>query len=338
MTDNNQPFRLVNYRWPGDSKNTVRVGLVLVERLLPLEKVTASPAAQTLQRAATASGLTPGVQGLLLNWEQSLSLLRDLVATVKRDGVEGDLDSWVDLQNVHVLAPILRPTKMLFAGANYERHVKEVENWKEADLKNFQGIDKSTTRPYVFVKLPYCIIGPFDPVTFPSPHQQLDWEGELAVVIGKRGKHIPVERAMEHVAGFTIANDYSIRELTMRADWPGLRSDWLGGKNFDTSAALGPYLVPKEFLPNYLDLQMTLRVNGEVKQSASTQEMVFKPDELIAWVSSIITLEPGDIIATGSPPGAGFATGKYLKVGDVVEAEIEGLGRQRNEIVAEEQI
>jgi 2-keto-4-pentenoate hydratase/2-oxohepta-3-ene-1,7-dioic acid hydratase in catechol pathway len=170
-------------------------------------------------------------------------------------------------------------------------------------------------------------------VIFPVPHEQLDWEGELAVVIGKRGKRIPIEAAMDHVAGFTIVNDYSIRELTMRADWPGLRSDWLGGKNFDTSAAIGPYLVPREFVPDYLGLEMTLRVNGEVKQRGSTREMVFKPDELIAWASSIVTLESGDVIATGSPPGAGFATGKYLKVGDVVEAEIQALGRQRNEIV-----
>lgn len=331
MTDNAVPFGLVNYQRQDD--DPIRVGMVLDGRILALDALPSNPAAQTVVQAATASELNSGVQGLLLDWEQSFSLLREIAASHQRDREA----PWQNAQDVRVLAPVLRPTKMLFAGANYERHVKEVENWKEADLKNFQGIDKSTTKPYVFVKLPYCIIGPFDSVIFPSPHQQLDWEGELAVVIGKRGKRIPVERAMDYVAGFTIANDYSIRELTMRQDWPGLRSDWLGGKNFDTSAALGPYLVPKEFLPNYLDLQMTLRVNGEVKQSASTQEMVFKPDELIAWVSSIVTLEPGDIIATGSPPGAGFATGKYLKIGDVVEAEIEGLGRQRNEIVAEEQ-
>jgi 2,4-didehydro-3-deoxy-L-rhamnonate hydrolase len=124
--------------------------------------------------------------------------------------------------------------------------------------------------------------------------------------------------------------------MNMRADWPGLRSDWFGGKNFDTSACLGPYLVPKAFVPNYLNLGRRLLVNGVVKQDASTEGMIFKQDELIAFVSSIVTLEPGDVIATGSPPGAGFATGEFLNVGDVVEAEIDGLGRQRNVIVAEQ--
>ena len=106
------------------------------------------------------------------------------------------------------------------------------------------------------------------------------------------------------------------------------------GKNFDTSAALGPYLVPRQFVPNYLDLPRKLTVNGVVKQDASTEGMIFKPDEIIAFVSSIVTLEPGDVISTGSPPGAGFATGEYLNIGDVVEVEMEGLGRQRNKIVA----
>jgi 2-keto-4-pentenoate hydratase/2-oxohepta-3-ene-1,7-dioic acid hydratase in catechol pathway len=123
----------------------------------------------------------------------------------------------------------------------------------------------------------------------------------------------------------------------MRADWPGLASDWFMGKNFDTSAVLGPYFVPKQFVPNYLDLAMKLTVNGEVKQQSFPRDMVFKPDEIIAFASANTTLEPGDVIATGSPPGAGFATGKYLKAGDVVEAEIEGLGRQRNLIVAEQE-
>ncbi len=337
-------FRLLNYRHQRTTGEPIQVGLAFDERILSLETLAPfHPAAQKLLEASRYSELTPGVQGLLTNWEQSLALLSELADFVLQQGIEHA--SWRgkqrSLQEVFVLAPVLRPTKMLFAGANYERHVREVENWKEAvagapDLKNF-SIEKATTRPYVFVKLPYCLLNPYDPLIYPHPYQQLDWEGELALIIGKRGKHIPVERAMDYVAGFTIANDYSLRSLNMRADWPGLRSDWFGGKNFDTAACLGPYLVPKAFLPNYLHLGRRLMVNGVLKQDASTEGMIFKPDELIAFVSSIVTLEPGDVISTGSPPGAGFASGEYLKVGDVVELEMEGLGRQRNVIIAAEE-
>jgi len=320
------------------------VGLAFEERILPLEAFVAlHPAAQVLVEASRYSELTPGgVQGLLASWEHNLELLSDLATFVQQQGMEHSLwrEKQVSLREVSVLPPVVRPTKMLFAGANYERHVREVDNWKEGqlggpDVKNF-SVDKSTTRPYVFIKLPYCLIGPYDAVIHPRPYQQLDWEGELALIIGKRGKYIPVERAMEYVAGFTIANDYSLRSMNMRADWPGLRSDWFGGKNFDTAACLGPYLVPRAFVPNYLNLGRRLLVNGVVKQDASTEGMIFKPDEIISFVSSIVTLEPGDVIATGSPPGAGFASGEYLGVGDVVELQMEGLGRQRNVIVAEE--
>jgi 2-keto-4-pentenoate hydratase/2-oxohepta-3-ene-1,7-dioic acid hydratase in catechol pathway len=328
----NVPFRLINYRESDETSASVQVGLEVDGYVVPLTGLRDLPGTDRLIDSVSLSELTPGVQGLLTDWPRSFEILSSLADAVEHGGETLSRHA-ISLTGLEVLAPILRPTKMLFAGANYERHVKEVENWEEAKLKNFQGIDRSVTKPYAFLKLPYCIIGPFNPVIYPRPHRKLDWEGELALVIGQRGKHISAERAMEHVAGFTIVNDYSLRDLTMRSDWPGLASDWLGGKNFDTSAALGPYLVPKEFVPNYLDLRMTLRVNGEVKQNTSTQEMVFKPNEIIEWVSSIVTLEPGDIIATGSPPGAGFATGTYLDVGDVVEAEIEGLGRQRNEIV-----
>jgi len=334
-------FRLINYRLRGEAAGGIHVGLDLGKQIISLDTLaTHQPAAQRLLDICTTSELTPGIQGLLTNWEQSFETLYELAAFVTGQGVENGSwrDDLVSLEDVHVLSPVVRPTKMLFAGANYERHVREVEHWKEAadpSIKNF-SVDKATTKPYVFIKLPYCIIGPYDPVIYPHPYEKLDWEGELALVIGKRGKHIPVEQAMEYVAGFTIANDYSLRSMNIRVDWPGLRSDWFGGKNFDTAACLGPYLVPRQFVPNYLDLRRRLTVNGVVKQDASTEGMIFKPDEIIAFVSSIVTLEPGDVIATGSPPGAGFATGEYLKVGDVVELEIEGLGRQRNEIVAEQ--
>lgn len=338
MAERASTFRLISYRLPSDDANRVYVGLVFDEHIVPLDALAEyHPAAKELLATTGTSELLPGIQGLLTNWEQSFAALSILANFVAQEGFEKapwqrDVRS---LDDIHVTAPVLRPTKMLFAGANYEKHVREVANWKEADLKHYKTIDKSTTRPYVFVKLPYCIIGPNDSVVHPTPYQRLDWEGELALVIGKRGKHIPVERAMEYVAGFLIVNDYSLRDLNIRVDWPSFHMDWFGGKNFDTAACLGPYLVPKQFVPDYQNLHTTLSVNGVVKQNCFARDMVFKPDEIIAFVSSVTTLEPGDVISTGSPPGAGFATNESLKVGDVVETEIEGLGRQRNTIIAE---
>src|SRR5437899_121765 len=208
MPENIRSFRLINYQQRGNTPGKIHVGLVLGDQIVPLDALAMHhPGAQRLLEASTASELIPGIQGLLTNWEQSLATLSELTDFITRQGVEngpwqGDL---VFLNAVHVLSPVVRPTKMLFAGANYERHVREVEHWKEAadpSIKNF-SVDKSTTKPYVFIKLPYCIIGPYDPVMYPTPFQKLDWEGELALIIGKRGKHIPVEQAMEYVAGFT---------------------------------------------------------------------------------------------------------------------------------------
>jgi 2,4-didehydro-3-deoxy-L-rhamnonate hydrolase len=341
MSEHTTPFRLMNYQQRGDDTTTLHTGLVLGDRILSFEALSAYyPIAQKMLKVSTSSVLTPGIEGLLVDWDQSFQELSELAALVAQH--QGEESSWqkesVALEEVHVLSPVIRPTKMLFAGANYERHLKEGENWdawKASGAKSFQSIDKSTTKPYAFIKLPYNIIGPYDSVVYPYPHHQLDWEGELGLVIGRRGKHIPVESAMDYVAGFVIVNDYSLRDLTLRADWPSIRTDWIGGKNFDTSACLGPYMVPKQFVPNYLDLHLTLSVNGVTKQDSSTQFMVFKPDEIIAFLSSIVTLEPGDIISTGTPEGVGVGRGEFLKVGDVVETEIEGLGRQRNSVVTE---
>ncbi len=338
MTEQADAFRLVNYCLLDETSETVHVGLVFGEHIVPLDALSDyHPAVKSLLATTVASELRPGIQGLLTNWEQSFAALHSLAGFVVQQGFEGVL--WQhdirSINDIAVAAPVLRPSKMLFAGANYEKHVQEVANWKEADLSNYKTIDKSTTKPYVFVKLPYCVIGPHDAVVHPTPYQRLDWEGEVGLVIGKRGKHIPVEQAMDYVAGFIIVNDYSLRDLNIRVDWPSFHVDWFGGKNFDTAACLGPYLVPKQFVPNYLELHTTLSVNGVVKQNSYARDMVFKPDEIIAFVSSVVTLEPGDVISTGSPPGAGFATNESLKVGDVVETEIAGLGRQRNRIIAE---
>ncbi|MEM2590591.1 MAG: fumarylacetoacetate hydrolase family protein, partial [Zestosphaera sp.] len=166
--------------------------------------------------------------------------------------------------------------------------------------------------------------------------QRADYEVELAVVIGRRGKYVSRDKAMDYVFGYTILNDLSIRER--QAPLPksprlGLR--WLPGKNFDTSTPLGPFVVTSDEVPDPHNLRLGTRVNGEVRQDFTTSDMVFKIPEIVEAVTDGLTLEPGDIIATGTPSGVGLGTGKYLKHGDVVEAWIEGIGILTNYVVFE---
>lgn len=196
-------------------------------------------------------------------------------------------------------------------------------------------IDKSRIRPYSFVKLSSAIVGPYDPIVIGPQMSTVDWEVELALVIGRGGRDIPAEEAMDHVAGYLVANDVSCREQTMRDDWPLFCADWLAGKSFDTFAPLGPWLVPRHLVADPLDLHMSLRVNGRTRQDAKTSDMLFTPAEQVAYASSITTLEPGDVISTGTPAGTGMETGEFLALGDIVEAEITGLGCQRNVVVAQ---
>lgn len=192
MSENTETFRLINYQQRGNDAATLHTGLVLGDRIVPFEALAAYyPIAQKLLRACTSSALTPGIEGLLANWEQSFNELSELAALVAQRLAEESLwqkESFA-LEEVHALSPVLRPTKMLFTGANYQQHVKQAEDWKE-------GINKSTTKPYAFIKLPYNIIGPSDAVVYPHPYHQLDWEGELGLVIGRRGTVLVLHPAL----------------------------------------------------------------------------------------------------------------------------------------------
>jgi 2-keto-4-pentenoate hydratase/2-oxohepta-3-ene-1,7-dioic acid hydratase in catechol pathway len=330
------PFRLVTY---SDAAGNLHPGLAIGGSTVSVGAAAYSLRARYLVDAlATSSPLMPDLQALLMDWEASFEALVDLVAFVVEEGVEDE--RWragvtLKVGETRLRAPVPRPQKMLYAAANYHEHLEEdAAKWDKAGMKGFAGVDKSTARPYSFVKLPSCVAGPYDPIPFPTQHHRLDWEVELALVIGRRGKDIPAERAMGHVAGFTVANDLSLRDMNVREDWPFLRSDWFASKNFDGSAPLGPYLVPRDLVPDHMALRMTLKVNGDTKQNSITGRMTFTPEEQIEFVSSFVTLEPGDVLAMGTPAGAGFRTGEYLKPGDVVEADVEGLGCQRNEVVS----
>src|SRR5262249_32046525 len=195
--------------------------------------------------------------------------------------------------------------------------------------------EKSTTRPYLFLKAPSCLAGAYDDIEIPLGMSKIDWEAEIALAIGKQGKRIKAERALEHVAGFMTTNDVSCRDLQIRTDRPALRSDWLGGKSHDNFAPIGPFLVPRAFVPVHMTLFIRLTVNGEVKQNGNTSQFIFTPEEQIEYASGILTLEPGDIFSCGTCGGVGQGTNTFLKIGDVMETEGESLGKMENRFVAE---
>jgi 2-keto-4-pentenoate hydratase/2-oxohepta-3-ene-1,7-dioic acid hydratase in catechol pathway len=211
------------------------------------------------------------------------------------------------LIEVGLLAPC-RPTKVLAVGLNYRTHAAEAGHDVPAE-------------PLVFSKPPSSVIGPLEPIVYPVLSQQVDYEGELAVVIGQRVRNVSPEKADDFILGYTCGNDVTARDLQRRDD------QWTRAKGFDTFCPLGPHIVT-DLDPTHLAIRT--RVNGEIRQSASTADMVFSVAELIAYISQVMTLEPGDVILTGTPAGVG-----PLQPGDLVEVEIEGIGTLRNPVVSQ---
>jgi len=211
----------------------------------------------------------------------------------------------------------VNPSKIICLGRNYAEHAKELGH-------------EVPKEPVIFLKPPSALIGPNQTIILPRKSKEIHHEVELAVIIGKRGKNIPKERAMDYVLGYTILLDITARDLQWEAKRKGL--PWTVAKGFDTFAPIGPRIVPKEEL-DPSDLEIGLKVNGEVRQLSRTSKMIFKIPEIIEYISSIMTLEKGDIIATGTPEGVG-----HLRHGDIVEAWIEGIGMLKEEVLAEKSI
>jgi len=228
-------------------------------------------------------------------------------------------------EEIGFMPPLLHPTKMICAGMNYREHLADSGR-------------SSPEMPVAFLKLPSAFVGHQGEIMFTKKTASLDYEIELAVVIGKEGKYIKPEEALEFVYGYTIFNDVSERDLQIFEMKHGML---LGGKNMDAFAPIGPWIVTRDEIEDPHNLQLTLKVNGEIRQSSNTKHMTFNIPEQIAYWSNFMTLYPGDIFGTGTP--SGVALGRkpnpdkyYLKPGDVVEAEIEGLGTLINRVVAEQ--
>ena len=226
------------------------------------------------------------------------------------------------LTEVQIRQPILRPGKILGIGLNYAAHAKESVSFIKATPESVQKwFNKQST----------AANGPYDPVHRPIVSEQLDYEAELVVIIGKTGRHVPVERAHELIAGYCCGCDVSVR------DWQRASQTMIMGKGFDTHAPFGPYLVTPDEIDDFETLEVRGYVNDELRQSGHARDMVFSVAEQIAHLTQAFTLEPGDVIFTGTPAGvgAGFDPPKWLKVGDRVRVEIPGLGHIENEIVEE---
>jgi 2-keto-4-pentenoate hydratase/2-oxohepta-3-ene-1,7-dioic acid hydratase in catechol pathway len=314
-------MRLVTYAYPGQ---TPRLGaLTGDDRVLDLH------AASIARRDTERDGgflLPDEMVAFLATGDAGRDLAGRVIAWAQASGFPT-----APLDGVHLHAPVTTPGKLLALAGNYQEHIREGGG---------TDVDKTTSVPNVFIKPTTTVAGPHDPITLPAHiSAEVDWELEIAVVIGKPAYRVGVAEAARAIAGYAICNDISSRSLIVsnrRRETTARDAyfDWLAGKWQDGFAPLGPWLVTADEVPNASALAMSLAVNGETRQQGSTGQMIFDVAESVAWISQLCTLEPGDVIITGTPAGVGAASGTFLKPGDEIVAEIEGLGQQRTRIVA----
>src|SRR5215831_3663947 len=304
---------------------TPRLGAVVGEQIIDLnagyqylQERAGIPRAH--ERAAVV--LPPNIIDFLTNGDESLAAARrvvEQVAKLESSALAGKGIVY-GVKGVTLKAPVPRPPKLILVGLNYRDHAEEAKM-------------KIPEEPTLFSKYPSVVIGPGEAIRMPKVSTQIDFEGEFAFVIGKGGKDIPKNEAINYVAGYTIVHDVSCRDYQMRT------GQWMVGKTFDTFAPMGPYLVLKDEIPDPHNLNLTTRLNGVVMQSSNTKHLIFNTFDLIAYMSQVFTLEPGDVVSTGTPSGVGFARKPpvFLKPGDEVAVEVEGIGTLMNPVVAEEE-
>lgn len=282
------------------------------------------------ERVLDLTNVYPTALAALDAGEFGLKTLRDAIQ--RAESGEALAGQVYPLDSLTLRAPVPEARKVLALAGNYNEHIKEGGR---------PTYPKEETYPYFFLKPgSTCLIGSGVTVPFPGIARKLDYEAEFCIVMGKRGKNIPAHQALDYVAGYTIMNDVSERSLASKEPPKAERErdkffDWLVGKWFDGAAPCGPCLVTKDEIEDPHKLRLRSRVNGELRQDSSTSEMIFTVPEIVAWISRVLTLEPGDLISTGTPAGVGMGKGVFLKPGDVVEVEIEGLGVLRNQFLPE---
>lgn len=304
-------------------------GLVVGERVLDL---------RTVPEDGLARDGLRGTSGLLGDWRRQEPVLDR--AARRADG------TWHDLAGLQVLAPV-DPRQVIQAGANYRKHVVEIAvahtdlaagrtpEQVRAETAAMMDERKAHGEPYLFLGLPSAVTGPYDEVVLPAGSAKHDWELELAAVIGTEAYRLDPADALDAVAGYVIVNDLTTRDLVFRRDMPEIGTDWFRAKNSPGFLPVGPWIVPASQVPDPQQLHLTLRLNGEVMQDESAQDMLFGVAELVAAASRTARLGPGDLVLTGSPAGNGAAHGRLLRHGDVMESTITGLGTQRTRVVSE---
>lgn len=269
--------------------------------------------------AWSKSDLLSGIEGWHSAHDDVMSFAASAAAAAQSGGLM-EIDG-----GVNALRAPVRPPRIFAAASNYVEHAREMGTVLA---------QKADSNPYVFIKASTAVVGPGDKVVIPKQTQKPDWEVELAAVIGRKTRRISVEDALDCVVGYTIVNDVSARDLTRRSDYP-FKFDWFQGKSFDTFAPLGPWIVPRDIVGDPQDLKLGMTVNDELMQDGTTAEMIFTVCEQISYLSHMLTLEPGDVVATGTPTGVGASRGIFLQPGDVMRATVEQIGELRNPVVAE---
>ena len=304
-------YKILNY---ADDNGRARPGLAVGGDVIDLQS-----AVEVYEGKGETAGFSPlTTLSVLEDWDAAEPVLEAIAES--GDGATRAL------ADTKLMAPLLYPNAIFNAAANYADH--------HAEMGNAEAIDKTTVKPYFFLKSPaHTVIGPGDEVRIPHVTQKVDWECELGVVIGRYGRNMTQANARGIVAGYTIFNDLSARDLGRREDWPQFRSDWFGQKSFECSAPTGPWIVPAKQIADPYACKMDLWVNDDHMQDAVAGQMIFNIEEQIEYLSARLTLRPGDLIATGTPAGVGRPRGIFLQPGDTVRLTIGGTGELSNPIV-----
>lgn len=294
-------FRLITYL----ADDGPRAGLVLGDQV---------------HDPASATGMSAyrSVQAILDNW----SVARTALAEASRSLAT---QPGLPLASLQLLPPVYYPPAVYCAGINYADHIRAMAIKHNLEIPT--DLKRDGSLPWHFLKASRCCVGPDATVALPSV--QLDWEVELVAVIGRRARNVSAAEALDFVAGYTVGNDLSARDIAWRNEHPKdspFHVSWLDAKSFEDSAPIGPWIVPAEEIGDPSNLRLGTSVNGVVKQDSSTSEMIFNLQDQIAYLSSRITLHPGDVIFTGTPAGAGAETGEFLKPGDKIEVWVEKIG------------
>lgn len=253
-----------------------------------------------------------------LLWNDGLLGLEKLLKPFLDESNSNNGIPTLEWTEVRFLTPVFRPQKIIGIGLNYHDHAEEV------------GLPKPQ-EPLLFAMFANTVIGPEDEIIVPAISDQIDFEAEMGVVIGKKCRNVSTEESMDYVAGYTIVNDVSARDLQFSDN------QWVRGKSIDTFAPMGPCLATTSSLANGDGLDISLRLNGHTMQQSNTSNLIFKVPELVSYVSQVLTLEPGDVISTGTPGGVGFSRTPpvFMQAGDIVEIDLEGVGTLRNKVAVE---